>query len=187
MKNFYKVLLRIKELYYKTKGLKLGKDSHIGKRCSFEGVKNIRVGTASYIGNDTRLACFEIGDKKPQLIIGDRTLLTNGVNIICAESVTIGNDCMIAAFASIVDEDHGIDLNLDVSYEKQKLTTNPVHIGNNVWIGQKACILKGVRIGDNSIIGAGAIVTKDVPKNSIVAGNPARIIKKWENDGWIRV
>ncbi len=57
-------------------------------------------------------------------------------------------------------------------------------IGNHVWIGENALILKGVKIGDNSIVGAGSVVTKDVPNNSIVAGNPARIIKN--NINWER-
>ena len=186
MIDIRKVYTRVAEFIYKICGLTLGKKSHIGLRCSLEGVASIKIGESSYIGNDTRLACFNNCGKSPQLSIGDRTLLTNGVNILCAECITIGNDCMFAAYSSIVDEDHGTDLSLGISYEEQPLVTSPVVIGNNVWVGQKACILKGVTIGDNCIIGANAVVKKDIPRNCIAVGNPARVVKRWESGRWVR-
>jgi len=88
----------------------------------------------------------------------------------------MGDACMIAHGAYISDADwHGI-------YDRAKPVgkTKPVVFEDNVWIGDSAIICKGVRIGKNSIIGAGAVVTKDVPPNSIFAGNPAILVKKLE-------
>ena len=101
--------------------------------------------------------------------------INEGVTITCAKYVEIGENAHIARGAVIRDYDgHYIE---DVAYR----TAKPVIIGNNVWIGYRAMILKGVTIGDNSIIAANAVVTKDVPANCIVAGNPAKIIRSEVN------
>lgn len=102
--------------------------------------------------------------------------LNGFVQIVCAENIKIGNDVAIARDVIIRDTDaHDI---LDKEHRRNK----PVKIGNHVWIGTRAIIMKGVTIGDGAIIGAGAIVTKNVPANSIVAGVPAKVIK--ENIVW---
>ena len=96
---------------------------------------------------------------------------------MAAESIVIGNACMIAHGVYISDADwHGI-------YDRAEPVgnTKPVVLEDNVWIGDSAIICKGVTIGENSIIGAGAVVTKNVPPNSIFAGNPAKLVKTLEN------
>ena len=96
---------------------------------------------------------------------------------MAAESIVIGDACMIAHGAYISDADwHGI-------YDRAEPvgTTKPVIMEDNVWIGDSAIICKGVTIGKNSIIGAGAVVTKDVPANSIYAGNPAKLVKELDD------
>jgi|TARA_B110000467_G_scaffold12221_1_gene10253 acetyltransferase-like isoleucine patch superfamily enzyme len=104
-------------------------------------------------------------------------LITPGVRIMAAESIVIGDACMIAHGVYISDADwHGI-------YDRAEPVgnTKPVVLEDNVWIGDSAIICKGVTIGENSIIGAGAVVTKNVPPNSIFAGNPAKLVKTLEN------
>ena len=96
---------------------------------------------------------------------------------MAAESITIGDACMIAHGAYISDADwHGI-------YDRAEPVgnTKPVILEDNVWIGDSAIVCKGVTIGKNSIIGAGAVVTKNVPPNSIFAGNPAKLVKMLED------
>ena len=113
--------------------------------------------------------------KNAELIIGSG-YLNNNVQIICGQQIEIGDDVRIARDVIIRDTDaHEI---IDGKHNK----IAPIKIENHVWIGTRAIILKGVTIGDGSIIAAGAIVTKDVPARSIVAGIPARIIK--ENVEW---
>jgi acetyltransferase-like isoleucine patch superfamily enzyme len=96
---------------------------------------------------------------------------------MAAESILIGDACMIAHGVYISDADwHGI-------YDRAEPVgnTKPVILEDNVWIGDSAIICKGVTIGKNSIIGAGAVVTKNVPQNSIFAGNPAKLVKTLED------
>jgi len=125
---------------------------------------------------------FTVGFGSDIRIFDGATLELNGGylnafdQIVCAEKITIGKDVAIARDVVIRDTDaHEI---LDGTHKK----TKPVHIGNHVWIGTRAIIMKGVTIGDGAIIAAGAIVTKDVPANTVVAGVPAKIIK--ENVEW---
>ena len=99
-------------------------------------------------------------------------------NIICDKEIIIGSDVTIAPFVTIRDCD-GHKIN---GGEIAK----PIHIGDHVWIGTNAIILKGVTIGDNAVIAAGAVVTRDVPPYSIVAGNPAKVVKQYnlETNKW---
>ncbi len=84
----------------------------------------------------------------------------------------LGDHIMMGEFPLIYTQDHKVDgIGYDGTYSKD------VVIGSHVWIGGRVTILKGVTIGDNSIVGAGSVVTKDVPENAIVAGNPAKVIK----------
>ena len=116
---------------------------------------------------------WNIGDNQGEIIIGKYSLITPGVRIMAAEKIEIGDACMIAHGAYISDADwHGI-------YDRAEPVgkTKPINIKENVWIGDSAIICKGVTIGKNSIIGAGSVVTKDVPENCIYAGNPAKFIR----------
>ena len=115
----------------------------------------------------------------PEMIyIGDHTHLGENVHLRGGAKITIGKWCQIANNAIILTGDHKIDGSL---YYGRNIFAN-VEIGDNVWIGSNAIILAGVNIGKNSVVGAGAVVTKDVPPNVIVAGVPARIIKKIEEN-----
>lgn len=111
----------------------------------------------------------------PQLSIGDNS----GVGIDCEVygPVEIGNDVMMGPDVVIYTSGHKYD-RADVPMWRQGSTeTAPVKIGNDVWIGRRAIIMPGVTVGDGSIIGAGAVVTKDVPPYAIVGGVPAKVIK----------
>lgn len=104
--------------------------------------------------------------------IGDGSII-NGSRISAKNKIIIGKNCSIAPEVTIMDSDfHEVG-----AFEKES-TARPVIIGDHVWIATKAIILKGVTVGDHAVIAAGAIVTKDVPPYTVVAGNPARIIKE---------
>lgn len=99
----------------------------------------------------------------------------NGATIDCSNSIEIGEYCAIAQGAIIKDSDeHAI---VDELGNKNEYT-QPIIIGNKVWIGTNAIILKGVTIGDGAIVAAGAVVTKDVPAHALVAGVPAKVIRE---------
>lgn len=116
----------------------------------------------------------------PDLSIGDNSGV--GINCEVHGPVSIGSDVMMAPEVVIYTSNHKFE-RMDISMAQQGLTENkPVTIGNDVWIGRRAMIMPGVTIGDGSVIGAGAIVTKDVPQYSVVAGVPAKVVKYRKNN-----
>ena len=108
-------------------------------------------------------------------------MISPGVRILAAKRVSIGDACMFGHGAYITDSDwHGI-------YDRTEVVGSPkeVVLEKNVWIGDSAIVCKGVTIGENSIIGAGSVVTKDVPKNSVYAGNPAKLVKELDEGEFV--
>ncbi|WP_291276047.1 acyltransferase [Flavobacterium sp.] len=110
--------------------------------------------------------------------IGDNCLISSHTTIYATFGVKIGKNTMISSNCGISSYNHKqnslnrlADVNEDFKFSK------PVNIGNNVWIGMNSCILPGVTIGDNSIIGSGSVVNKNIPANEVWVGNPARYIK----------
>ena len=91
----------------------------------------------------------------------------------CAK-VTFGNNVLVGPNCSFFTPEHPIDVETRNSGKEYALE---IKVGSNVWFGGNVTVLSGVTIGDNSVVGAGSVVTKDVPANVIVAGNPAKIIK----------
>jgi acetyltransferase-like isoleucine patch superfamily enzyme len=117
-----------------------------------------------------------------RIAIGDCCLISPGVRISAATEICIGDNCLLAHGVFVTDADwHGVyDRGLSIGQ------TLPVRIQENVWIGDSAIICKGVAIGRNSIIGAGAVVVKDVPENVIAAGNPAAVLKRLDPEKGMR-
>lgn len=115
------------------------------------------------------------------LSVGDNSGL--GVNCYIAAHVTIGNDVMMAPDVIILTASHSFERTDVPMIQQQDLPPQPVVIGNDVWIGTRAVILPGVRVGDGAVIAAGAVVTKDVPPLAIVGGVPARVIRFRGRDG----
>jgi acetyltransferase-like isoleucine patch superfamily enzyme len=115
----------------------------------------------------------------PELIIGDHTFVGHQCSFAVARSIRIGKHCLLAGDVRIADYDgHPIDAQRRRAGEPAPAEAiRPVVIGDDVWIGNEARILKGVTIGDRSIVGTGAVVTRDVPPDVVVAGNPARVVR----------
>lgn len=110
-----------------------------------------------------------IDSPRATIEIGNDTYLNRRTEITCQQSVTIGEKCAISWDVLITDTDyHQLDGAPNVA---------PVKIGDRVWIGAKAIVLKGVSIGNGAAIAAGSVVTKDVPAGALVAGNPAKVIR----------
>lgn len=117
----------------------------------------------------------DITVKHGLLEIGARSYIGQ-YSVICArEAIRIGADCLIAEHVTIRDQDHRFGQELITA--EAGFTTAPILIGNNVWIGAKATVTKGVTIGDNAVIGANSVVTQDIPANSVAVGAPARVIR----------
>ena len=119
-----------------------------------------------------RLSVWSDKQVSGRIRIGDYSLLCPGVRISSASQISMGDNCMMAAGAYITDSDWH-DVYNRIAFGK----TEPIDIADNVWIGDSAIVCKGVSIGENSIIGAGAVVVNSIPANCIAAGNPAQVVK----------
>lgn len=131
----------------------------VGKHASLRHGRNLFVGQHSEL------------QSRGSLQLGDNCFINERVRIIAMESITIGSGCLIAPGVTILDHDHDLA-------ERHKFVVAPTVLSENVWIGEKAIVLKGVSIGRNSIVGAGSVVTKSLPENVIAAGNPATVIRE---------
>ncbi len=114
--------------------------------------------------------------KRGTIRIGDYCLITPGARILAARSITLGDNTMLGSNVLISDSDwHDL-------YDRTSAPGDgaPIVTGKNAWIGERSIICKGVTIGENSIIGAGSVVTKDIPSNVVAAGNPAKVVKEFD-------
>lgn len=114
------------------------------------------------------------------VIVGNNLQVNFGCVILDSAKITIGDNCLMAPNVHIYAATHPIDPKHRQDNDDYYELAQPVTIGNNVWIGGQSTICPGVTIGDNSVIGAGSVVIKDVPANVVVAGNPANIIRYLE-------
>ena len=134
----------------------------------------IEFGRFVWIGDGTKIRCHE-----GRVEIGQKTVMGQECTISAYQRVRIGEQCVIADRAMFIDFDHGV-VEVERPIRQQGIYKRDVEVGSNVWIGYGACILRGVRVGDNSIVGTNSVVTKDVPANAVVAGIPARVIRMRE-------
>jgi acetyltransferase-like isoleucine patch superfamily enzyme len=134
----------------------------------------IRFGRFVWIGDGTKIRCHE-----GEVEIGAKTVLGQDCTISAYRHVRIGEQCVIADRAMFIDFDHGV-VDVERPIRKQGIYMRDVDIGSNVWIGYGACILRGVKVGDNAIVGTNSVVTKDVPANAVVGGVPAELIRMRE-------
>lgn len=158
-----------------------GKNSTIMKPfLQLSGCSNIKIGDSTTILSNARLAVYGSGSEA-NITIGNNCYIGFGFSALASAeaNISIGDNVLFASNVLVTNENHGIDPKSDIPYMDQKLSARDVVIGNGCWIGEKACILSGVTIGEKCIIGAGSIVTKSIPSYSIAVGNPARIIKQY--------
>ena len=134
----------------------------------------VKFGRFSWIGDGTKIRCHE-----GVVEIGAKTVLGQECTISAYQSVRIGEQCVIADRAMFIDFDHGV-VEVERPIREQGIYKRDVRIGNNVWIGYNACFLRGVTVGDNSVVGTNSVVTRDVPANAVVGGVPARVLRMRE-------
>jgi acetyltransferase-like isoleucine patch superfamily enzyme len=152
------------------------------------GAKYIEIGSNFLCFSRLRLEAYDhhLGNTyQPEITIGDKVSLNYDCHLGCIDRIVIGNSVLIGSKVHITDHFHG-----NISWEalaippaqRALVSKGPVIIEDNVWIGEGAVVLPGVKIGKNSIVGANAVVSKDVPPNCVVAGVPARVIKRLDEE-----
>lgn len=149
-----------------------------------EGFKYISIGSNTSFQRDLYLTAWDRYREQqfiPEIKIGSDCAIGAWNHITCINRIEIGDGLLTGKWVTITDNSHGTTeyKDLRIPPAKRKIhSKGPVIIGDNVWIGDKATILSGVKIGDGAIIAANSVVTKDVPSFSVVAGVPAKIIKR---------
>lgn len=151
---------------------------------------NCRVGAYSFIegGKDESLKLVisdnviikrfsYITARHASVTIGSYSMISHRVFIVGKGNIIIGDNCMIGINTQLISSNHDY-FNISVPYYEIPELAEDIHIENNVWIGSQCVILPGVRVGEGSVIGAGAIVTKSISPNTLAAGNPAAAIRK---------
>ena len=137
----------------------------------FRKMGSLSGGVGLTTGVNCRIDIF----KESVLVLADNVQLNDNVHIACADMISIGENVLIASRVYISDHDHDLYSGLE-NPQEWPLKTSPVKIGDNCWIGEGVCILKGVSIGIGCVIGANAVVTKSFPDHCVIGGVPAKIL-----------
>lgn len=139
------------------------------------------------LGNDSTIEDFTtINNGVGDVLIGDRVRI--GMSNVLIGPVTIGNDVLLAQNIVLSGLNHGYE-DINIVPHKQSVTKKKITLEDEVWIGANSVVIAGVTIGKHSVIGAGSVVTKDIPPFSVVAGNPAKVIKQYnpQTSQWEKV
>ena len=172
--RYARLLLRLAWLKLRWRGrLRTDGVAFVGPGVTFEIGRDavIHLGRWSWIGHGTKLRAHE-----GEVRIGAKSVLGQECTISAYQHVSIGRECIVADRVMLIDFDHGM-VEVERPIREQGIYKRDVRIGHNVWVGYGAAFLRGVTVGDNSVVGTYAVVTKDVPANAVVAGVPARIIR----------
>ena len=135
----------------------------------------VELGRWSWLGDGCKVRAHE-----GQIRIGAKTVLGQECTLSAYQSISIGRECIIADRTMMIDFDHHIG-DVERPIREQGISKHDVRVGHNVWIGYGACVLRGVEVGDNAVIGTSAVVTRDVPEDAIVGGAPARLLRMREH------
>jgi acetyltransferase-like isoleucine patch superfamily enzyme len=131
----------------------------------------VHLGRWSWIGHGSKIRAHE-----GEVRIGAKSVLGQEITISAFQHVSIGRECIVADRVMLIDFDHGV-VEVERPVRQQGIYKRDVRVGHNVWVGYGACFLRGVTVGDNSVIGTYAVVTRDVPANAVVGGVPARVLR----------
>jgi acetyltransferase-like isoleucine patch superfamily enzyme len=134
----------------------------------------LRIGRWAWLGHGCKIRVHE-----GEVAIGAKTVIGQECTISAYQHVSIGRECILADRVMLIDFDHGVT-EVERPIRLQGIYKRDVRVGHNVWIGYGACVLRGVSVGDNSVVGTNSVLPKDVPANAVVGGVPARVLRMRE-------
>lgn len=174
----------------KEQTIELGEGSQILSLRKVNGPQYIKIGKGTFVGNYAWLGAYDeyAGIKyTPRLIIGDHVNIGDFVCITCIGELVIHDGCLFSEYVYISDHVHGFDPRAGRPDQQPLMSKGNVEIGENSFLGYRAVILPGVKLGKHCVVGANSVVTHSFPDYSMVAGVPAKLIKtfSFENNTWM--
>jgi lipopolysaccharide O-acetyltransferase len=145
------------------------------------GHESISIGPRVRVWRHTRIEARNPKRGEVRIEIGENTGVQPYVHIGAAELVSIGKHCRIAQGVYITDHDHDYSDLDDLANLGRRTVSSPVRIDDRVWLGERVIVLKGVHIGERTVVGAGSVVTRSLPACVIAVGNPAKVIRVWNS------
>jgi len=131
----------------------------------------VSLGRWSWLGQGCKIRAHE-----GRVTVGAKSVLGQECTISAYQHVSIGRECIVADRVMLIDFDHGV-VEVERPIRQQGIYKRGVRVGHNVWVGYGACLLRGVTVGNNCVIGTNSVVNKDVPDDAVVAGIPARVLR----------
>lgn len=166
-----------------------GRRSLLRRPALVVGGRAIAIGARTEIWPQARMEALNAQPGAVRIQIGDGVVIQPGIHIGAALSVRIGDGTMIASRVYITDHDHDFRNPDEPAVTNRRVIACPVDIGHHVWLGEGVMVLKGVTLGDHCVIGAGSVVTHDVPPYSVAVGVPARVVSRFDPGArrWVKV
>jgi len=169
----------LRALMLRLRGAHVGRKVAFGKDPQFYGVAGYSIGDGVNIGRRARLETHRTERGQAQLTIGSGTHIGNDFHAGAALRVLIGRNCMFASGCTVLDHDHDFANPFDAHHAREGVVAAPTVIEDCVFLGERATVLKGVRIGNGCVVAAHSVVTRDLPPLTMAAGAPARPIRTW--------
>jgi acetyltransferase-like isoleucine patch superfamily enzyme len=162
--------------WLKVQGIELGENVYIGKHVDIQRSANSRL----KIGNNVSILEYTkiFANPGSDIEIGADTFISHHCEIASSERIVIGAKCALAAFCTVIDTDKDYT-DIQTPMPLRQAVTTPIELGENVWLAYKVTVLRGVSIGSGAVVGANAVVTKNIPAACLAAGIPAKIIKQF--------
>jgi acetyltransferase-like isoleucine patch superfamily enzyme len=181
VERLFRVLRRgVRRPFWRWRLSAFGAGSDIAAPTHIVGGLGIAIGQRVRIWHSARIEALKTTAGQGRIRIGDQTVIQPHVHIGAAKSIEIGVGVLIASHVYMTDHDHDFADASTPPIKNRRLMVAPVSIGDYAWLGERVTILKGANVGEHSVIGAGAVVTRPIPPFSVAVGIPARVIQRFD-------
>ena len=176
-------------LWLRARGAHIGRGVHIGPDAQLYGLTGLNIADGVNIGRRARLETHATERGQAQITICSGTHIGNDFHAGAALRVLIGRNCMLASGVTILDHDHDFGDPFDPHRAREGVVAAPTVIEDGAFLGERVAVLKGVRVGNGSVVGANSVVCSDIPPLTMAAGIPARPLRRWSESTrtWERI